>query len=165
MTRYAEGTSVASDRSRAEIERILERYGATSFMYGWQQGSAVVAFEANGRRIRFILPLPARDDDAFMYTAAGRVRAETSRREAYEQAVRQRWRALALVIKAKLEAVESGISEFDSEFLANIVLPDNSTAGEFMLPQIDEVYRTGRMPALLPGVEERALLLGPTTGH
>lgn len=29
MTRYAAETTVASDRSRAEIERILERYGAT----------------------------------------------------------------------------------------------------------------------------------------
>jgi hypothetical protein len=36
MARYAAETTVASDRSRAEIERILERYGASSFMYGWQ---------------------------------------------------------------------------------------------------------------------------------
>ena len=34
--------------------------------------------------------------------------------------------------------------------LANIVLPDNTTAGEWMLPQIDRAYRTGEMPPMLP---------------
>ena len=69
---------------------------------------------------------------------------------AYEQAVRQRWRALALVIKAKLEAVESGITVFDKEFMAHIVLPDGKTVGEHMLPQIESSYETGSMPPLLP---------------
>ena len=55
-----------------------------------------------------------------------------------------------LVIKAKLEAVTAGISTIETEFLANIVLPDNTTAGEWMLPQIDRAYRTGEMPPLLP---------------
>lgn len=37
MSRYAENTSVSSDRSRAEIEQILARYGAEQFMYGWDR--------------------------------------------------------------------------------------------------------------------------------
>jgi hypothetical protein len=67
--------------------------------------------------------------------------------------VRQRWRALALVIKAKLEAVEAGITIFEEEFLAHIVLPDGRTAGEYMVPQIEESYRTKQMPPLLPMLE------------
>ena len=55
-----------------------------------------------------------------------------------------------LVIKAKLEAVTAGISTIETEFLANIVLPDNTTAGEWILPQIDQAYRNGAMPPLLP---------------
>lgn len=39
----------------------------------------------------------------------------------------------------------------ENEFLANIVLPDNSSVGEWMLPQIDAAYRNNTMPALLPG--------------
>ena len=35
----------------------------------------------------------------------------------WEQACRQRWRALALVIKAKLEAIDAEISTFEEEFL------------------------------------------------
>lgn len=78
--------------------------------------------------------------------------------------MRQRWRALALVIKAKLEAIESGITTVDAEFLAHLVLPDGRTYGEFALPQIDEVYRSGAMPPLLPGVAASPLLLEARTG-
>jgi hypothetical protein len=65
--------------------------------------------------------------------------------------VRQRWRALALVIKAKLEAVEAGISSVEDEFLSFIMLPNGSTVGEWVQPQIERVYESGSMPALLPG--------------
>lgn len=154
MSRYASNTTVSSQASRQEIERILERYGADQFMYGWQENSAVVAFRAHGRRIRFILPLPDKNEKRFTHFKRGgywtpRTSADAIQKE-YEQAIRQRWRALALVIKAKLEAVESGISEFEDEFLANIMLPDGGTVGEFMRPQVAEAYRIGTMPSLLP---------------
>ncbi len=54
-----------------------------------------------------------------------------------------------LIIRAKLEAVESRITTFESEFLANLVLPDGGTVGEWLSPQIDEAYATGRMPPML----------------
>lgn len=147
---YAETTTVSSEKSRAEIERILSRYGASSFMYGWIADSAQIAFDMNGRRIRFILPLPNKADKDFTNTPTGKPRAAKAIEDAYEQAIRQRWRALSLVIKAKLEAVESGITEFDDEFLAHIQLPNGSTVGQFMLPQIETAYATGKMPPLLP---------------
>ena len=51
--------------------------------------------------------------------------------------------------KAKLEAVETGITEFEDEFLAHIVLPNGQTMGEFAKPQIAHAYDTGDMPPLL----------------
>ena len=75
---------------------------------------------------------------------------ETINLKAYEQAVRQKWRALALVIKAKLEAVESGISVFEQEFLANIILSDGRTVSQHVLPRIAEDYESGNLPPLLP---------------
>lgn len=156
---YAKETTVSAESSRAEIERTLRRYGATSFGYGWNPGAALVEFEASGRRIRFVLPMPDRNDRAFTHYKRGQFGAETARTEdaaakQWEQATRSRWRALALCIKAKLEAVEAGISEFETEFLANIVLPDNSTVGAWVRPQIERVYALNRMPELLPGVAE-----------
>lgn len=148
MGRYAESTEVPADRSRAEIERTLQRYGADGFMYGWQNGQAVVAFRMRGKMLRFVVPLPDKNDMAL--TPTGRQRTASALESAYEQATRQRWRALSLVIKAKLEAVESGIATFEEEFLAQIVLPDGQTVAQWMLPQVEQAYALGNMPALLP---------------
>lgn len=150
MPKYAQNTEVSSSRSREEIERTLAKYGADEFMYGWKSGSAVVGFRMNDRLVRFLLPMPDPDDPEFTQTPTGRERSERQQREAYEQATRQRWRALALVIKAKLEACDAGISEFESEFLANIVLPDGKTVGDHSIPLIQQAYDSGRTPLLLP---------------
>jgi hypothetical protein len=151
MSRYAQNTEVSSEKSRAEIERTLTRYGATAFMYGWQDAKAVIGFKAHGRMLRFVLPMPDKTAREFTHTPARGLRRSQVEVEAeYEQAVRQRWRALALAIKAKLEAVEAGITEFESEFLAQIVLPNNQTMAEHARPLIDEAYQNGQMPKLLP---------------
>jgi hypothetical protein len=131
--------------------------GRGSFMYGWDENRALLAFVANGRQVRFVLPLPDRDDPEFTRTPTGRERTASAASEAYEQAVRQRWRALALVIKAKLEAVDTGIVDFTSEFLAHLVLPDGQTVGDAVVPRVDEAYRTGQSPELLPGYAPRAI--------
>jgi len=157
VAKYAERTEVGSDRSRAEIERTLRRYGATAFGYGWQNNIATIIFELSARRILFQLPMPDPRAKAFTLTATGRERSAAAAEQTYEQAVRQRWRALALVIKAKLEAVDAGITTVEQEFGMFIALPDGRTVGEVVLPQIDHTYRTGLMPPLLaigPGGSE-----------
>jgi hypothetical protein len=55
-----------------------------------------------------------------------------------------------LVIKAKLEAVASGITTFEDEFLAHIVMPDGQTVATHIKPRIAQAYETGSMQALLP---------------
>lgn len=148
--RYAQGTTVDSSASRAEIERTLTRYGATSFMYGWQGSKAALAFTANGRQIRFILPLPDRNDRRFTHTPAKNQRRtpEAGEKE-YEAAVRQSWRALNLVVKAKLEAVAAGIVSFEAEFLAHVVLPNGHTVFEETEAAVETAYRTGAVKPLL----------------
>ena len=131
MPTYASQTSVTSDKSRAEIERTLARYGASSFMYGWDQTRAVVAFEMHGRRLKFVLPMPERDGREFTHTPAKNQRRSAAAAEAaYEQAVRQRWRALALVIKAKLEAVEA-------------VVPPEKRVANVQITATSEEYKPG----------------------
>lgn len=151
--KYASQTEVSSSRSRDEIERTLERYGADQFLYGWQETDAVVRFRMEGRHVAFILPLPSKLDPTFTeYVSRGKLWARTDEaaRKLYEQAVRQRWRALALVIKAKLEAVECGITTFEDEFLANIVMPDGKLVSQHIRPAIASAYESGKMPPLLP---------------
>ena len=151
MPRYAANTEVSSDRSRSEIERTLKRYGATAFAYAWEGNTATIAFKLSDRQIRFRLPLPDPDSREFTVTPTGKRRVASAVEAAYEQAVRQRWRALALVIKAKLEAVEAGISTVEREFLDAVMLPDGRTVGEWLGPQLGAVYARGQMPALMPG--------------
>jgi hypothetical protein len=150
MSRYAESTTVSSEKSRVEIERTLTRYGADQFMYGWKDTAAMIAFRAKGRHIRFMLPMAEKDDRRFIRDGRGAVRSSERRLEAWEQDGRQRWRALALCIKAKLEAVEAGITQFEDEFMANIVLPNGQTMSEHAQPLITRAYETGQMPTLIP---------------
>lgn len=147
---YAENTEVSAERSRNEIERTLSKYGASGFAYGWQGASAVVAFEMKERRIRFTVPLPPKSSKEFTLTPSGRDRKNPQDIErAWEQATRQKWRALALAIKAKLECVESGIATFEEEFMSHIVLPNGETVGAWMTPQIHSAYQNKKMPPLL----------------
>ena len=148
---YAENTSVPVDRSKSEIERILAAYGAKGFAYGTDDKRAMIQFKANNRIVRFILPFPDPMDDSYRRTPTGRTRKSTSHEAAYEQEIRRRWRALSLAIKAKLEVVETGISEFEDEFMAHIVMPDGKTVSESVRPAIESAYSSGKPVALLPG--------------
>lgn len=153
-TRYAQGTAVSSDRSRAEIDRLLVRYGASSFVFGHKEGAALIAFEMAGKRVKFILPLPRRDEQRFTHYKKGNSSFLTEcpdqmKSERYEQEVRERWRALVLCIKAKLESVESKIETFEEAFLPHIVTTTGQTIGELVLPQLPVISETGRMPKLL----------------
>ena len=139
MTVYARRTSVPIERSKTEIEGMLRRYGADQFMYGWESARAVVQFRAQGRIVKMSLSFPEIPE-----------RGNTSSAQRTEKERRRRWRSLGLVIKAKLESIDSGIATFDEEFLPWVVLPDGSTVGDHVLPQLANTYRTGEMPKLLP---------------
>lgn len=158
MATYAAQTNVPVSRSRDEIEKTLTRYGATGFAFAQEDARAMVGFVAHERTIRMIVPLPQLQE--FSTTATGRSRTKKSQQDAYEQALRQRWRSLALIVKAKLQSVESGIVSFEQEFAVHMVLPDGTTVGDHVLPAIDTAYRTGQVGGLIP---QRALGTGNTS--
>ena len=58
---------------------------------------------------------------------------------------------MALVIKAKLEAIECGIASMQDEFLAYTVLPSGQTIGEIVNPRMTEILKSGKILSLLPG--------------
>jgi hypothetical protein len=115
-----------------------------------EEGRFQIAFEMRDRRIKFVLPLPNPSSKQFTHTPVkGDRRAPDKALEAYEQACRQRYRALSLAVKAKLESVEAGIETFEQAFLAHIVLPNNQTVGEWAELQVEQAYLSGKMPPLL----------------
>jgi hypothetical protein len=134
--RYAEDTKVPPEKTRLEIEKLLTRHGAEAFLSGWEGERAALGFRLRGWQIRIELPLPERR--AFRAAAP------------YEQEVRTRWRALLLVIKAKIEAIESGITTIEREFLADVVMANGQTVASWAAPQLAAMIESGRMPPLLP---------------
>ena len=124
---YAEQTKVPVERTKAEIEALMRRYGATAFGTAQEADRGLVFFRLKERMIRFELPLAVKG----------------------EQAMRTKWRALLLVIKAKLEAVASGIVTMEDEFLAQTVMSDGETVGKKIQAQVDENYRVGGPPKLM----------------
>lgn len=117
--RFAEDTRVPVDRTKQELEKLLKAHGAAGFAIGWDAHQDRIEFLWQSRQIRFVLP------------------RDPKRRN--EQADRQRWRALLLVVKAKLEAVRSGIAVFEQEFLGFIVVPgQNRTIYEYAQPALSE---------------------------
>lgn len=160
MSTFARGTEVPIEKSKMEIEATVRRYGADGFLFGWTENLATVEFRCQNRHVRFVMTLPRRDERRFTHLSdrygAQKLRSPDSARKEWEQACRQKWRALALLVKAKLEAVESQIGSFESEFLSNIVLPDGSTVYERVREPIALVDESGKMPPLLSDLRGRA---------
>jgi len=98
---FAEGTSVPIERSKAEIESMLIRYGAEQFVSGWGESEARIQFRAKGRIVRFCLPIPAKGEKRFTQHPryASKRRTEAEAMKAWEAELRRLWRALALVVK------------------------------------------------------------------
>lgn len=153
---YAERTEVSPEKSKVDIERMVTNAGAKKFMQGSDEDKAMIMFVMNERHIRFVVQFPDRSDNEIAKDHNGYSRTAAQREKKYQQIVRSRWRGLFLVIKAKLTSIESGIAEFEDEFMAHIVLPDGQTVGDHMKPQIATAYETGTMPPLLPLLEDKS---------
>jgi hypothetical protein len=146
---FAEGTDVPVERSRAELEQLLHRYGATSIGMLRDTSGVVVVFEMAGRRIRQTIEQP--DPEAYKLTPGKLRRNPQQIAAAVDQELKRRWRALLLITKAKLELVASGGSTFAVEYMAHTVLPNGATMAEAFGPVIDKAYKTGEMPPLRLG--------------
>lgn len=123
---YAERTTVTVSQSKEELDSLLKSKGADQIGIGWESERCLVMFRCGGRHIKMVIPMP---DDP--------------------QKEMSRWRGINFVIKAKFEAVETGIHTFDEMFMSDMVMPNGKTIKEFLIPQIEQAYETGKMPALL----------------
>lgn len=162
VRRFAAGTGVEIATTRAELERLLSGYGADAVVMGWDGPVSTIAFRLRGRHVRYTIERPTRSDSVVSSYPSGKPRSSYAIAEAVAAEYRRRWRALLLVVKAKLELVAAGDSDFDDEFLTHVMLPDGSLVRDWMGPQVARAYDTGEMPTLLPGVRP-ALPPGGTT--
>lgn len=143
--RFAADTSVPEEKTRMEIDRLLRKAGANALGFLSTETYAEIAFVMRGRKIRMRLSLTA----DVSRTPEGRRRSESALATAQEKETRRRWRCLLLSLKAKLAAVEGGVSSFEDEFLAWTILPGGGTVGDATRARIAEAYRSGANVPLL----------------
>lgn len=145
--KYAAQTSVPVPRSRAELEMLLERFGADAFAYsalaarGGREGTETVGFDHHGHRVRIGLAFPPLN--------------EFPSDSALQKERRRRWRVLVLVVKSLLVGVEEGVIAFEEAFLPWFVMPDGLTIAEKVVPKLEDAVRRGALPALLDGRDGR----------
>lgn len=145
---YAENTSVAFERSIGEIVSLVKRAGAQQIGQFEGEDQFAIQFVLDNRLIRFRLPfprldqMPTRNGNNVMLTAA-------QRKDRLDQRIRQRGRALLLVIKAKIESVESGIETIEQAFLAHVVMLNGETVYERISKPLALEYETGKPNAAM----------------
>ena len=148
---YAEGTSVPVEKSLGEIVALVKKHGAQRVAQAEDVGAISVWFFLNDRMLRFRVKLPTMEE---MPTRDGRnsILSDKQRNDRAAAACRQKARALLLVIKAKLESVESNVETFDEAFLPNIVMSDGMTVMERIREPLALEYQTGKaFPMMLEG--------------
>jgi hypothetical protein len=153
VRRFAEGTEVSAEKSRSELEALLDKHSATEFALYKEKDQTTLLYRLGQRMVRQVVSFPEarlyeRKDPKVSWSAR-RKPEEIKRMQDAEW--RRRWRALLLITKAKLELIASGESTVDREFLADTLLPNGQTVAEAMLPRIAEAYESGEMPKLLLG--------------
>jgi hypothetical protein len=158
-TTYAAGTTVSVEKSKAELDALLGKHGASSrgIVVDDDRGLALVAFQLKGLRYRMEVPMPK--PDAFVrpetvprnWNGMSAAQREDWARRAWDQAMRERWRAVVLLVKAKLELVRIGISTVEKEFLADLLLPNGETVNIAIARQLQEALASGTMPMLPMG--------------
>lgn len=132
--RFAKKTDVPVERTKAQLEKLVTDYGATSFGTAWNdKGEAFIQFTLAGRALRFTMP------------PLEVLAKEATTIKQREQIHRSAWRGLHLLVKAKLEATRSGYTVFEEEFLGHIVTETGQTVAQRLLPKLPPPDVNGRL--------------------
>lgn len=142
---FASTTTVTVERSKAELDALLAKHGAQqrAMIVDDEKGRAAVSFVLGGAHYRLEIPLPSPP----VAPRWGEITPKMTRD--FEQSKRTRWRAVILVVKAKLEFVAMGVSTVEREFLADLVLPSGDTMHVAFAAKIREAISSGVMPPLM----------------
>ncbi len=151
MMSYAKNTNVSVEKSQFEIKETLRRHGAGRVGIIEDDDKATIAFEYKNLLIQISISFPPREKFRMSPNRRNR-RSDDQMYKEWEQATRQKWRVLLLTIKAKLNAIEEGVTTLEHEFMAFVVMPNGVTFGDFAMPKLLEAAQSGQMPRLgLPG--------------
>lgn len=168
MRAFAEGTVVPISRSREEIDRLLQRWGATQVTWGddYEHDAVLLRFvwvkkngSVGGQRFqaRIIVKLQAMVE---VRRAAGETKYSPPFPGKLEKLLTARGkrehRVLLLWLKAAFEAIALGIITAEELFLPFMEGADGRTVAEVALPNIGNLLASpGHFTRLLPAGGER----------
>lgn len=148
--RYAEGTRVTVESSRGEITGILAKHGVKRMGWMGDEAADELMFELGGGSYRFRIERPsaasmlARDGGQYTYPANVDWHAKA------DAEWRRRWRANVLLLKAKLEFIESGDTTLDRELLPYRILKGGQT--------LEQMIAAGGLPMLAADARGRCVV-------
>ena len=156
-------TTIPPERTKADIEKMLQEHGITDIEWTTYQGKTDLKFiwkvtvKGVQKEIMFRFSPPE-------IPATKRVWTGSRTERVHVNLLATSYRLLWHYLKNKLEAVRWGLESMEKEFLSHAVqsLPDGTTTtvGE----RIDEVYAAVRSPSLVykPQVDESKIVDVPT---
>jgi hypothetical protein len=144
-------TPVTASRSQEQIDRLLEKFGATGTNWTrlFDKGRVELTFGVHGKDGRNIL---VKIVAPILTNKHRNWDPETGKSEKVDAPNwAQSMRLLYYYVKAKLEAVNVGLREFEEEFLADTLVQDSTgrtvRVAEIALPAIAEGGGRLRLPA------------------
>lgn len=131
VRRYAEGTKVSVESSRAEITGILTKHDVQRM--GWMGGpdGDQLMFELGGGSYRLDIPKPTMDEVRHIYRHL--YASQVDWQSKLDGEWRRRWRANVLLLKAKLEFIDSGDTTLERELLPYRLLKGGQTVESLIL--------------------------------
>lgn len=124
--RYAWGTKVPIEKSRAELMVLLAKHGVEDMAttHSAVRGDAV-RFRIGERWFELAVARPSFEDVKVDYA-----RVAGSWDDNRDAEWRRRWRAQLMLLKMKLEFIETGESTVEAELMSHMLLRDGQTMAE-----------------------------------
>lgn len=138
---YAEDTRVPVAKSQGDLVALLSKFDADQIGHVLDRttGEAIVFFTRKSRQYRLGIPMPKK------------VNLNAAQ---FDQRCRARWRALLLLIKAKMVGIDCGATTFEEEFLAHTVTAQGERLVDVIRAPLEEHYETGQPVNLLGAWKE-----------
>lgn len=148
----AERDRVASER--LEEERAKERQRQAELDAANERARAAAA---EAQRLRDVADAEAREKAWLVFRirevryriTTGEIQVARGRKP--EAEARRQWRAILLLVKAKVVSIVEGISTVEREFLSDAIMPDGSVLSDHAPKLIENAYREGGPPRLMIG--------------
>jgi hypothetical protein len=147
MNSYASGTKVSEAKSHFELQQLFKKFGCEGTGYMEHEDETRLMFAKDGVTYKFTLRFP--DGESQIKVGSNYRPGTHGSKLDYERA--RKMRALVMIVKAQLVAIEEGIATWDDMFIGQTVTDNGQTIAERWGPQVTQKCLEGVYPSVLPG--------------